>query len=75
MINEYLEREIYPPFCPLVFLNFEQVQNIRKLHLTKSRKDKYVGPYCTVRIHDTFEQNSVSTQKLCTLLNTENRRD
>ena len=30
IINEYLEREIYPPFCPLVFLYFEQVQNIRK---------------------------------------------
>ena len=33
MINEYLEREIYPPFCPLVFLYFEQVQNIINIHM------------------------------------------
>ena len=36
IINEYLEREIYPPFCPLVFLYFEQVQNINMIRCSES---------------------------------------
>ena len=46
IINEYLEREIYPPFCPLVFLYFEQVQNIIKYLPYVSVVDDYAEYLC-----------------------------